>query len=109
MKRPSDFLAANLKSYFEDNQISTNGLAVQSGIPQKTIWVCVTGTNAPSVNTAKVVCDSARLSAPMLCLDQYNPSQLGNSKAVEAIAKELMRLDKSQLKVIREMVDGLAK
>lgn len=109
MKRPSDFLAANLKSYFEENQISTNGLAVQSGIPQKTIWVCVTGTNAPSVNTAQLVCNSARLSAPVLCLDEYTPSQLRNSQAVESIAKELMRLDRSQLKVIKEMVDGLAK
>ena len=109
MKRPSDFLAANLKSYFEDNKISTNGLANQSGIPQKTIWVCVTGTNAPSVNTARIVCDSARLSAPMLCLDQYTPSQLLSSQAVEAIAKQLMRLDRGQLKFIKEMVDGLAK
>ena len=109
MKRPSDFLAANLKSYFEENQISTNGLAVQSGIPQKTIWVCVTGTNAPSVNTAQLVCSSARLSAPVLCLDEYTPSQMRNSQAVESIAAELMKLDRSQLKFIKEIVDGLGK
>lgn len=109
MKRPSDHLAANLKRYFEDNQISTNGLAVQSGIPQKTIWVCVTGTNAPSVNTASLVCNSARLSAPVLCLDEYASSQLKNSQAVESIARELMKLDRSQLKFIKEIVDGLGK
>ena len=109
MKRPSDYLAANLKIYFEHNEISTNGLANQSGIPQKTIWVCVTGSNAPSVNTAQVVCDSARLSAPMLTLGEYSPEQLANSRAVEAIAKELMRLDKAQLKVIKEMISNLGK
>ena len=109
MKRPSDYLAANLKVYFEHNQISTNGLASQSGIPQKTIWVCVTGSNAPSVNTAQLVCKSARLSAPVLTLDEYTPGQLENSRAVEAIARELMRLDKSQLKFIKDMVDGLGK
>ncbi len=109
MTRPSDYLAANLKVYFKHNEISTNGLAHQSGIPQKTIWVCVTGSNAPSVNTAQVVCNSARLSAPMLTLDEYSAEQLANSQAVEDIAKELMRLDKSQLKVIKDMVNGLGK
>jgi len=109
MKRPSDYLAANLKTYFEHNEISTNGLANQSGIPQKTIWVCVTGSNAPSVNTAQVVCDSVKLSASMLTLGEYKPAEIKNSKAVADIAKDLMRLDKSQLKVIKEMVNNLGK
>ena len=109
MKRPSDYLAANLKVYFKHNDISTNGLANKSGIPQKTIWVCVTGSNAPSVNTAQIVCDSAQLSAPVLTLDDYTAEQLTNSRAVENISRELMRLDKSQLKFIKEMVDGLGK
>ncbi len=107
--RPSDTLASNLKKFFDAEQLTTNGVANTSGVSQKTIWVCVNGTVAPSVNVADAVAKSVSLDAFALCRGEFTPSQISNSKRVGAIADKLMQLPVDKLRMIDEMVTGLLK
>ena len=107
--RPSDILASNLKQFFDDQQLTTNGVATASGVSQKTIWVCVNGTVAPSVNVAEAVAKAVNLDAFVLCREEFTPKQIGNSKRVGQLADKLMQLSVEQLRIIDEMVTGLLK
>jgi len=107
--RPSDTLAANLKTFFEANDLTTNGVATKTGVSQKTIWVCVNGTVAPSVNVAQVVADAAKLDAFSLLREEFTAKQIKNSKRVGELADKLMLLNVEQIRMIDEMVTGLLK
>ena len=107
--RPSDTLASNLKKFFEAEQLTTNGVATQSGVSQKTIWVCINGTVAPSVNVADAVAKSVGRDAFSLCRGEFDPEQIKNCNKVGAIADKLMQLPVDKLRMIDEMVTGLLK
>ena len=107
--RPSDTLAANLKKHFESEQLTTNGVATTSGVSQKTIWVCVNGTVAPSVNVADAVAKSVNLDAFNLCHTEFTARQIKNSKRVGLLSEKIMQLSVEQIRMIDEMVTGLLK
>lgn len=107
--RPSDTLALNLKTFFEANELTTNGVATKTGVSQKTIWVCVNGTVAPSVNVAQVVAAAAKLDAFTLMRQEYTARQIKNSKRVGELTDKLMLLSIEQIRMIDEMVGGLLK
>ena len=107
--RPSDTLASNLKKYFESEQLTTNGVATTSGVSQKTIWVCVNGTVAPSVNVADAVARAVDLDAFNLCRNEFTPRQIKNSKRVSLLSDKIMQLSVDQIRMIDEMVTRLLK
>ena len=107
--RPSDTLATNLKTFFDANRLTTNGVANKTSVSQKTIWVCVNGTVAPSVNVAQAVAGAVKLDAAMLTRQEFTAKQINNSRRVGELADKLMLLTTEQIKMIDEMVNGLIK
>ena len=105
--RPNIFLSRNLKKYFERNEITAHALGKSGKIPQKTVWSCLTGTIAPSVNTVYTVCDVVGLDASLMCRKEFDVDQIRHSKRVGLIADDLMTLNFEQIKLVGDMVKGL--
>lgn len=105
--KPSDNLSANLKRFFNDRDLTTNGVATSSGVSQKTIWVCVNGTTVPSINVAKNVASAVDLDAGMLTRETFSARHIGNSKTVGEIADMMMTLERHQISMLKEIVTAL--
>jgi len=105
--KPSDNLSANLKRFFNERDLTTNGVATSSGVSQKTIWVCVNGTTVPSVNVANRVASAVGLDASMLTRETFSAKHIGNSRAVGDISHMMMTLNIHQISMLKEIVTAL--
>jgi hypothetical protein len=105
--RPNEALAVNLRKYFERNDITAHALGKSGKMPQKTVWSCLTGTIAPSVNTVFAVCDVVNLDASIITRQEFDTQQIRHSQRVGLIADDLMQLSFEQIKFVSDMVKGL--
>ena len=105
--KPNEALAANLKKHFERNDITANALGKSGKIPQKTVWSCLTGTIAPSVNTVFELCKAVDLDASIITRKEFEAEQIRHSKRVGLVADDLMTLSFEQIKFIADVVKGL--
>ena len=105
--RPNEALSINLRKHFERNDITAHALGKAGKIPQKTVWSCLTGTIAPSVNTVHSVCDAVHLDASIITRKEFDTEQIRHSQRVGLIADDLMELSFDQIKFVGDMVKGL--
>lgn len=105
--RPNEALSINLRKHFERNDITAHALGKAGKVPQKTVWSCLTGTVAPSVNTVFQVCDAVDLDASIITRKEFAAEQIRHSRRVGFIADDLMTLSFEQIKFIADMVKGL--
>lgn len=105
--RPNEALAVNLRKYFERNDITAHALGKSGKMAQKTVWSCLTGTIAPSVNTVFAVCDVVHLDASIVTRREFDTEKIRHSQRVGLIADDLMQLSFEQIKFVADMVKGL--
>ena len=105
--KPNEALAVNLRKYFERNDITAHALGKSGKMPQKTVWSCMTGTIAPSVNTVFDVCKAVDIDASILTRKEFEADQIGHSQRVGLVADDLMTLSLEQIKFIADVVKGL--
>lgn len=56
-----EIFSLNLKLIMESKGLTTNGLAKDTGIPQKTIWTMMNNTNSPSLKTMEKICTALKV------------------------------------------------
>ena len=105
--KPNEALAINLRKHFKRNDITAHGLGKSGKMPQKTVWSCMTGTIAPSVNTVFDVCKAVDIDASILTRKEFEADQIGHSQRVGLVADDLMTLSLEQIKFIADVVKGL--
>lgn len=108
MDKPNEILAVNLRKYLKSINLTAHAIGVSGKASQKTVWSCMTGTIAPSVNTATKVCSAIGLDINMLCRKELSPEQIGRSKRVGMLADKLMQLRPDQIKILDEAVTGMS-
>ena len=105
--KPNELMAINLKKYFERYDITAHALGKSGKAPQKTVWSCLTGKIAPSVNTVFDVCEAVDLDASIITRKEFETEQIRHSKRVGLVADDLMTLSFEQIKFIADVVKGL--
>jgi hypothetical protein len=108
MDKPNEILAVNLRKYLKSINLTANAIGVSGKASQKTVWTAMTGTVAPSINTATKVCSAIDLDLGMLCRMEFSPEQIGRSKRVGMLADKLMQLRPDQIKLLDEAVTGMS-
>ena len=78
----SHIFADNLKRYMEAYNISTNGVAVKTGVSQKTLWVTVNRKNVPTLDSAKKICDALGVDFGLCTTRVMTPRQVQSSKKI---------------------------
>jgi len=102
--KPNEALAVNLSNRLERMETTAHALGKAGVIPQKTVWSCMTGTVAPSVNTVFKVCDAVYLDASIVTRKEFSPHTLVNSRYVGSMADALMELTPKQLRYVAEVI-----
>ena len=105
--KPNEALAVNLKKHLKRNDITAHALGKSGKTPQKTVWSCLTGKIAPSVNTVFDVCEAVDLDASIITRKEYEAEEVRHSKRVGLVADDLMTLSFEQIKFIADVVKGL--
>ena len=109
LKPTSEIFAENLKAYMTQNDISTNGVAMRTGISQKTLWVTINKKNVPTLDTAKSICDALDVDMRIMISRLLTSAELNRTKAVGRAADGLIGLPTERVKAVREIADAFAK
>jgi transcriptional regulator with XRE-family HTH domain len=105
----SAILADNLKRYMEINDISGNGLAMRSGLSQKTLWVTINKKNVPTIDTANKICAALNVDLRVMLSRPLTDSELGRTKAVGRALDSLISLPTERVAAVREVMEAFAK
>ena len=105
----SEVFADNLKQYMEQNDISTNGVALRSGIAQKTLWVTINKKNIPTLDTAKRMCDALNVDMRVMMSRLLQPSELNRTRIIGRAIDSLISLPTERVSAVREVMDAFSK
>lgn len=105
----SEIFADNLKRYMEQNDISTNGVAMKMGISQKTLWVTINKKNTPTLDTAKRICDALNVDIRVMMSRRLQPPELNRTKVIGRAIDALIALPTERLSAVREVMDAFSK
>ena len=105
----SEIFADNLKQYMEQNDISTNGVAMRSGISQKTLWVTINKKNIPTLDTAKKICDALNVDMRVMMSRPLQPAELNRTKIIGRAIDALISLPTERVAAVREVMDAFSK
>ena len=105
----SEIFADNLKQYMEQNDISTNGVALRSGISQKTLWVTINKKNIPTLDTAKKMCDALNVDMRVMMSRLLQPAELNRTKVIGRAIDSLISLPTERVAAVREVMDAFSK
>jgi len=105
----SAILADNLKRYMEINDISGNGLAMRSGISQKTLWVTINKKNIPTIDTAHKICQALNVDLRVMLSRSLTDNELNRTKAIGRAMDSLIGLPTERVAAVREVMEAFAK
>jgi DNA-binding phage protein len=105
----SEIFADNLKAYMGQNEISTNGVALRSGISQKTLWVTINKKNVPTLDTANRVCDALNVDMRVMMSRLLQPAELNRTKIIGRSIDSLISLPTEKVAAVREVMDAFSK
>jgi transcriptional regulator with XRE-family HTH domain len=105
----SEIFADNLKQFMEQNDISTNGVAMRSGVSQKTLWVTINKKNIPTLDTAKRICDALNVDMRVMMTRPLLPSELNRTKIIGRAIDSLISLPTERVAAVREVMDAFSK
>lgn len=105
----SEIFADNLKQYMKQNDISTNGIAMRSGISQKTLWVTINKKNIPTLDTAKKMCDALNVDMRVMMSRSLQPAELNRTKIIGKAIDSLISLPTERVAAVREVMDAFSK
>lgn len=105
----SKVLAENLKRYMEINDISGNGLAMRSGVSQKTLWVTINQKNIPTVDTAAKICKALNVDMRVMVSRLLTDRELNRTGAIGRAMDALIALPTEKVSAVREVMDAFAK
>lgn len=105
----SKVLAENLKRYMEINDISGNGLAMRSGVSQKTLWVTINQKNIPTVDTAAKICKALNVDMRVMVSRHLTDRELNRTGAIGRAMDALIALPTEKVSAVREVMDAFAK
>ena len=97
----------NLHTYMEAESITTNALATNSGISQKTIWVVKANKTKPTVTTAEAIANALGLDARIMMGDNLTADQLSRSARIGRLLDKMLTLRPEQLKSIQTIVESM--
>lgn len=98
---------ANLNTFMEAESITTNSLASNSGISQKTIWVVKAGKTKPTVTTAEAVSNALGLDARVMMSKDLTAEQASRSARIGRLLDKMLTLNPDQLKSIQTIVESM--
>jgi transcriptional regulator with XRE-family HTH domain len=105
----SEIFADNLKQFMEQNDISTNGVAMRSGVSQKTLWVTINKKNIPTLDTAKRICDALNVDMRVMMTRPLLSSELNRTKIIGRAIDSLISLPTERVAAVREVMDAFSK
>ena len=105
----SQVFAENLKRYMEINDISTNGVAMRSGISQKTLWVTINQKNIPTIDTANKICAALNVDMRVMLTRQLTDSELNRTRVIGRAIDALVELPSERVAAVREVMEAFAK
>jgi transcriptional regulator with XRE-family HTH domain len=105
----SEIFADNLKQFMEQNDISTNGVAMRSGVSQKTLWVTINKKNIPALDTAKRICDALNVDMRVMMTRPLLSSELNRTKIIGRAIDSLISLPTERVAAVREVMDAFSK
>ena len=105
----SKVLAENLKRFMEINDISGNGLAMRSGVSQKTLWVTINQKNIPTVDTAAKICKALNVDMRVMISRLLTDRELNRTGAIGRAIDALIALPTEKVSAVREVMDAFAK
>ena len=105
----SEIFADNLKRYMKQNDISTNGVAMRSGISQKTLWVTINKKNIPTLDTANKMCDALNVDTRVMMSRPLQPAELNRTKIIGRAIDSLISLPTERAAAVREVMDAFSK
>ena len=105
----SEIFADNLKQFMEQNDISTNGVAMRSGVSQKTLWVTINKKNVPTLDTAKKICDALNVDMRVMMTRPLLASELNRTKIIGKAIDSLISLPTERVAAVREVMDAFSK
>ena len=91
----------------EAESITTNALATNSGISQKTIWVVKANKTKPTVTTAEAIANALGLDARIMMGDNLTADQLSRSARIGRLLDKMLTLRPEQLKSIQTIVESM--
>ena len=80
----------NLSTYMDAESISTNALATQSGISQKTIWIVKASKTKPTVTTAEAIANALNLDARIMMSKDLTAEQIGRSRRIGRMLDKIL-------------------
>lgn len=107
--RMSEIFADNLKQFMEQNEISTNGVALRSGISQKTLWVTINKKNIPTLDTANRMCEALNVDMRVMMSRLLQPAELNRTKIIGRAIDSLISLPTERVAAVREVMDAFSK
>jgi transcriptional regulator with XRE-family HTH domain len=107
--RVSEIFADNLKQFMEQNEISTNGVALRSGISQKTLWVTINKKNIPTLDTANRMCEALNVDMRVMMSRLLQPAELNRTKIIGRAIDSLISLPTERVAAVREVMDAFSK
>jgi transcriptional regulator with XRE-family HTH domain len=107
--RVSEIFADNLKQFMEQNDISTNGVAMRSGISQKTLWVTINKKNVPTLDTASKMCDALNVDMRVMMSRLLQPAELNRTRVIGRAIDSLITLPSERVAAVREVMDAFSK
>ena len=78
----NEIFARNVKRYMEEFEISTNSVAMRTGMPQKTLWVTINEKNKPTLDTAHKICKALNIDLSVCISRPLTPHQVAKSKQI---------------------------
>ena len=105
----SEIFADNLKQFMEQNDISTNGVPMRSGVSQKTLWVTINKKNIPTLDTAKKICDALNVDMRVMMTRPLLPSELNRTRIIGKAIDSLISLPTERVAAVREVMDAFSK
>ena len=105
----SQVFAENLKRYMEINDISTNGVAMRSGISQKTLWVTINQKNIPTIDTANKICAALNVDMRVMLTRRLTDNELNRTRVIGKAIDALVELPSERVAAVREVMEAFAK
>lgn len=105
----SQVFAENLKRYMEINNISTNGVAMRSGISQKTLWVTINQKNIPTIDTANKICAALNVDMRVMLTRQLTDNEVNRTRVIGRAIDALVELPSERVAAVREVMEAFAK